>query len=97
MEFRYLNREQELSTPMLNTPSSLTLFLCTVPPNTLFIICYTHQTHKYTESLLCPQNRKNFGPVCASFTHLHAVADPQDGFADGEYGGVEPGSIFCVD
>lgn len=34
----YLNREQVLSSAMLNTPSSLTLFLWTVPPKTLFII-----------------------------------------------------------
>lgn len=37
----YLKREQVLSSAILNTPSSLTLFLCTVPPNTLFIICNT--------------------------------------------------------
>lgn len=35
----YLNSEHVLSRVMLNTPSSLTLFLWTVPPNTLFIIC----------------------------------------------------------
>lgn len=38
----YLKREQVLSSAMLNTPSSLTLFLWTVPPNTLFIICNTN-------------------------------------------------------
>lgn len=42
----YLKREQVLSSPILNTPSSLTLFLCTVPPKTLFIICNT-QTHTH--------------------------------------------------
>lgn len=35
----HLKSEQVLSRVMLNTPSSRTLFLCTVPPNTLFIIC----------------------------------------------------------
>lgn len=38
----YLNTEQVLSRAMLNTPSSRTLFLWTVPPKTLFIICNTN-------------------------------------------------------
>lgn len=42
----HLKSEQVLSRVMLNTPSSRTLFLCTVPPNTLFIICRAQGPHE---------------------------------------------------
>lgn len=49
----YLKREQVLSRLILNTPSSLTLFLCTVPPKTLFIICKANtQTHTHKAELI---------------------------------------------
>lgn len=68
----YLNSEHVLSRVMLKTPSSRTFFLCTVPPNTLFIICQNRNTVTSNKFLTCKIIFMLYLPHCSYIITLHS-------------------------